>query len=186
MNPVPSTRRHAARTAVKLLALSAALAAGPAAAKNEALVAGIQFGEALGALPDDCVSGGAGPALGGYIQGTGLATVVGAFQLASVDCIQTSSPEGDPPFAFSSSSFTLTTANGDAIHATYSGTATPVSAQTPWLLALRGTVTFTGGTGRFAKVKGSGTLSGIEDISPLQSLQPARGYLTLTGQISVR
>ena len=169
-----------------VLALRATLAAAPAAAKPEALVAGIQFGEALGPAPVGCEATGAGPALGGTIQGSGLASVVGAFTVTSVDCIQTSTPEGYPPFAFSSSSFTLTTPNGDAIYATYSGTATPASPLTPWLLSIKGTVTFTGGTGAFRKVKGGGTLNGVEDISPLQSELPARGYLTLTGQINVR
>jgi hypothetical protein len=74
----------------------------------------------------------------------------------------------------------LTASNGDQLVATYAGTAQP---QATGLLALSGTFTFTGGTGRFAGAKGSGTLEGVEAIGPHLAL-PAKGFLVLTGQIS--
>jgi hypothetical protein len=152
------TTRSGARPSMTRAAAAAALAlalASPAALakdKYETLSAGIQIAEQIGAPNPDCA--GSGGVLTGYIEGNGLATTIGAFTLTSTDCIM--SATGLPPFAFSSTDFTLTAAGG-TIRATYSGTATPVSALTPWLLALNGTVTFTSGTGAYRKVKGGGS-----------------------------
>lgn len=100
----------------------------------------------------------------GRISGSGLGTTgLGAFTISSLDCVRAASPNFQPPFVFSSTSLKLTTSNGDEIVATYSGTALldPVT----FLLVLNGTFEFTGGTGKYKKVRGSGSLVGAEDIS---------------------
>ena len=112
----------------------------------------------------------------GYINGSGLGTVIGSFTLASVDCVRSASPFFAPPFTFSSTNFKLTASNGDQIVASYSGTA---EVQPTGQLLLKGTFVFTSGTGKYSKVKGSGTLVGVEDISTF----PATGFVTLSGTI---
>jgi hypothetical protein len=183
MKSIAHLRRPAALGVSAGFALAAALAAAPALAKDkyEALAAGIQITEEIGAPTQECYA--AGGALTGYISGNGLATAIGDFKLTSTDCISSATQPPQPPFSFSSTDFTLA-ATGGTIRATYTGTATPVSELTPWLLALKGTVTFTGGTGAYSKVKGGGTLTGVEDISPTAVGLPARGFVTLSGQIS--
>lgn len=114
----------------------------------------------------------------GTITGTGLSNVVGPFIVTSNDCIRSNVPgQFFPPFTFSSKTFTLTAANGDTIVAKYAGNAelNPLG-----LLVLSGTYEITGGTGQFRNASGSGTLAGVEDISTV----PARGFVTLTGQIT--
>ena len=116
----------------------------------------------------------------GRITGSGLGTTgLGAFTLSSLDCVRSASPIFQPPFVFSSKSLKLTTSNGDEIVATYSGTAEfdPVT----FLLVLNGTFEFIGGTGKYKKVQGSGSLVGAEDISGFPA---ARGFVTFTGSIA--
>jgi hypothetical protein len=116
----------------------------------------------------------------GTITGSGLGTTgIGAFTLTSTDCVRAANAYFYPPYTFSSKSFKLTTRDGDEILATYSGTAD--LDPTTFLLVLHGTFEFTGGTGKYIKVRGGGTLVGAEDIrNPLG----ARGFVTLTGSIS--
>ena len=72
---------------------------------------------------------------------------------------------------------TLTAAGGDTIVASYSGTA---NLNKIGLLLLTGTYQITSGTGVYSKAKGSGALTGVENISS----QPAAGFVTLNGQLS--
>jgi hypothetical protein len=148
--------------------------------RYEPFAAGAQIAEWLvpGSAPG-CNSNRASPNTGiGTIQGSGLATSIGAFTVTSTDCVRSASPYGFyPPFNFSSRVLTLTVANGDQIVAAYAGTA---EFQPPGLLQLSGSYTFIRGTGQFTGVKGSGTLLGVEDIS----LIPATGFVTFTGTIS--
>jgi hypothetical protein len=107
------------------------------------------------------------------------ATGIGGFTVSSVDCIRASNPYFQPPYTFSSTSFTLTTNSGDQIVASYSGTA--AIDPTTYLLVLNGTFKFTGGTGRYQKVRGEGRLVGAEDISALPT---AKGFVTFSGTIA--
>lgn len=171
--------------AVALMAAVLAAAAAPSAAvakdRSEAFTAGIQITEWLQVPSEDPGCQPEGPNYGsaaqGFIDGSGLATVIGPFTLNSLDCVRSAYPSFYPPFTFSSTAFKLIDADGDEIVASYSGTAEllPIG-----LLTLKGSFKFTGGTGKYGKVKGSGTLLGLEDISTM----PARGYVTLTGKIS--
>jgi hypothetical protein len=162
-------------------ALVAALAAPPAAQAGgvELLVATAQITELLGPATDaGCQPSSTQPGAtaSGTINGQGVASVIGAFTVASVDCIRSADPNFTPPFHFSSTQFVLTARNGDTVVMNYSGTAnlSPVG-----LLVLNGSFTITGGTGSFRKARGSGTLTGLEDIFSV----PARGYVTLTGKM---
>ena len=84
-----------------------------------------------------------------------------------------------PPYDFSSKSFKLTTSNGDDLIATYSGKA--VFDPATFLLVLNGTFEFSGGTGKYSKVRGGGQIVGAEDISKLSG---ATGFVTLIGKIA--
>jgi hypothetical protein len=161
----------------------AAAAAGAAAKDNpEPLVAAAQITETLMVPSADgaCQPTSAHPGLTatGTIAGHGLGTPIGSFAITSVDCIRSDVPgQFFPPFAFSSSALTLAAANGDRVVASYSGT----GALSPLgLLVLTGSYTITAGTGAYRDARGSGTLTGVEDIST----QPARGFVTLSGQIT--
>lgn len=111
-------------------------------------------------------------------MGQGLGTPIGGFAITSIDCIRSDVPgQFTPPFAFSSSTLTLTARNGDQLVASYSGTGTlsPLG-----LLILKGSFKITSGTGAFHGAGGSGTLSGVENVVT----QPASGFVTLSGQIT--
>ncbi len=178
------TRGRKALTALVVIACAAPLAASADdrddKGRDEPFVAGAQIVEWLvpGSAPG-CNPRPASPNTGiGSIQGSGLATLIGAFTVTSTDCVRSASPFGFyPPFNFSSRVLTLTVANGDQIVAAYAGTA---ALQPTGLLQLSGTYTFTRGTGQFAGVKGSGTLLGVEDISTF----PAKGFVTFAGTFS--
>ena len=163
--------------------LLASTLAVPAVAKDkpEPFSAGAQFSEVLSPSTDpNCqpTASAPGSTATGTISGSGLATNIGFFTVSSVDCVRSTNPYAlTPPFTFSSTSFVLTATNGDKVVISYSGTAQPSSTG---LFVLTGQFTFVSGTGEFKKVKGGGTLTGVEDISS----NPARGFVTLNGEIS--
>lgn len=116
----------------------------------------------------------------GRISGSGLGTGgIGTFAISSVDCVRATNPYFQPPYTFGSKLLKFTTSSGDEIVATYSGTA--VLDPATFLLVLNGTFEFTGGTGKYKKVRGGGFLVGAEDISKFPA---ARGFVTLTGSIA--
>lgn len=179
--------RRSLLTAVSagVLLSASAMAADKDKSKSVPFKAGVVINEVLGGPTPECYTTAAmkgRSAAMGSISGVGLASPIGAFTLTSQDCITSPSPPGPlgspflPPFEFSSQSVVLHTNNGD-IFAEYSGT---VTAQSAGPLVLAGTFTFTGGTGRYAGVKGSGTVDGAEDIST----NPANGFVVLSGNIS--
>jgi len=166
--------------AVLLTAAAVAASVAPSAAvAKDRFVAGIQISERLVPSSDPSCQPdtSSASAAQGFIDGSGLGTIIGAFTLESVDCVRSASPYFTPPFTFSSTTFKLTVADGDQIVASYGGTA---ELQPTGLLVLKGSFTFTGGTGKYSKVKGGGTLQGVEDISTF----PATGFVTLAGTIS--
>lgn len=179
LNETVRTWKAVALTTAALVASTAPSAA--AAKDKQDFTAGIQISEVL-QFPSnvsDCQPNdpSAESAALGFISGSGLGTAIGAFTLESVDCVRSATPYFLPPFTFSSTTFKLTTADGDQIIASYGGTA---ELQATGVLVLKGTFTFTSGTGKYRKVKGGGTLLGVENITAT----PATGFVTLSGTIS--
>lgn len=169
------------REAVGLMASALVATAPSSVMAKDKFEAGIQISEMLQfpSSSPDCqpADWSTSSAALGFINGSGLGTVIGAFTLESVDCVRSASPNFSPPFNFSSTTFKLTAANGDQIIARYSGAA---ELQPTGLLVLTGSFTFTSGTGKYSKVTGGGTLQGVEDISTF----PATGFVSLSGTIS--
>ncbi|MEO6279135.1 hypothetical protein [Roseateles sp.] len=175
---------HRSHTVRLLCAAALAWAAVGVAAKDkpEPLVATAQITETIVVPSPDgaCQSTAEHPGLTatGKIAGQGVGIPIGSFAITSIDCIRSDIPgQFFPPFAFSSSTLTLTARNGDQLVAKYSGTGTlsPLG-----LLILTGSFRITGGTGAFRGAGGSGSLSGVENIIT----QPASGFVTLSGQIT--
>jgi len=175
---------HRSLTVYALCAAALASVAADAIAKDllEPLVGTAQITETLVVPSPDgaCQATAEHPGLTatGKIAGQGLGTPIGGFAITSIDCIRSDIPgQLFPPFAFSSSTLTLTARNGDQLVASYSGTGTlsPLG-----LLILTGSFKITGGTGAFGGARGSGSLSGVENIVT----QPASGFVTLSGQIT--
>lgn len=151
--------------------------------KFEKFVAAVQVAEVLSFNGDaSCqpASPGVESTAMGRITGSGMGTGgIGAFTLSSLDCIRAENPYFQSPYTFSSKLFKLTTSNGDDLIATYSGKA--VFDPTTFLLVLNGTFEFTGGTGRYEKVRGGGQIVGAEDI---RQFPLAMGFVTLIGNIA--
>jgi hypothetical protein len=152
--------------------------------KWEPFKAVMTFSEQLAPPSAECFASApaGGSAATGHISGSGMSSNFGAFGVRSQDCITSAGPYPmfTPPFSFSSNAFVLTASNGDQLVAQYAGTA---QVQSSGMLALSGTFTFTGGTGRFAGVQGSGTLEGVEAISADLAV-PAKGFVMMSGKIS--
>lgn len=104
--------------------------------------------------------------------------------LSSFDCVNPSS-DGST-FFFGPGRFTLTGPGGDTIFATYSGTlyyngVDPATKLPVYKFNNDTMFNITGGTGRYAKAAGSGTISGTETIN--QATGTAQGSLAATGKI---
>jgi hypothetical protein len=102
----------------------------------------------------------------GALTGSGRATSLGPVSAVSQDCINPLG-EFDPAagsyhFASTGTGLVFKTVDGSVVHATYSGTLSH-RAGAPHEIA--GHFVITGGTGRYARASGGGTLSGYEDIS---------------------
>ena len=177
--------RAMAIAAAGLVALAVPLAATAADKdeKFEKFVAAFQAVEVMDRNVDgSCVpaSPGTESTVMGRISGAGMGTGgIGAFTLSSLDCVRAANPYFQMPYTFSSKLLKLTTSNGDEITAAYSGTA--VFDPTTFLLVLNGTFEFTGGTGKYSKVRGGGQIVGAEDISKFPA---ATGFVTLIGRIA--
>jgi hypothetical protein len=87
-----------------------------------------------------------------------------------------------------SGTFTKTTANGDLIFGTQEGTARltvpPGSSSAVGVFELSGTITFTGGTGRFAGATGQQQMEGTQWTDFSQAGFPSRMVLEFEGSIS--
>jgi len=70
---------------------------------------------------------------------------------------------------------TFTAANGDILRAVHVGTSTPVG---PGLISFRATVTFVGGTGRFAHATGQATGWGTANLATRTSVASFEGSVT--------
>ncbi|HSK19239.1 MAG TPA: hypothetical protein VK912_08865 [Longimicrobiales bacterium] len=69
---------------------------------------------------------------------------------------------------------TFVAANGDELRGTGTGTNTPVG---PGLIAFTATLTFDGGTGRFADASGQATITGQADLGAGRSHMTAKGSI---------
>ena len=109
---------------------------------------------------------------GGTISGHGKSTMMGGkVVFIATDCI---TPVGYM-FNFSDGRFIVMTTSGDQIFANYSGQFVPTGVGKNFVFS-GATFQITGGTGKFAKVTGGGTLTGDEDMIT------GTGNIKLTGQ----
>jgi hypothetical protein len=135
-----------------LLAASASASAGSWVAKPIQIEGPLV--EAVGPA-DRCLS-----KFGGTISGHGESALMGGkVVFIATDCI---TPVG-PLFNFSGGKFIVMTTSGDQIFANYSGQFVPTGEGTKYVFS-GATFQVTGGTGKFARITGGGTLSGGEDM----------------------
>jgi hypothetical protein len=164
--------KRATRFAVS--SLGAALIASSAAAAQVA-----SFSATLGFIETIAGPQGSCDAIGS-VTGVGLEPQLGVVRLTSQDCINVigfDTATGVPIYRFAGDGLSFTLANGQMLFGRYEGTFTP---QADGTYRIAGQFTVTGGTGRYSKATGGGTLSGVEDISTV----PAKGVVQLTGTIS--
>jgi hypothetical protein len=172
-------RKYISCTASALL-LASSLAAG--AANAESFTASFTTNEIL--IPQPHVS--KCPAKG-LASGVGQASVFGGAQLISSDCVV--SPDGGPTLIFTNGRMVLSDGDVDKerITATYQGSFSfsEVLPSGHMIYRMNPDATFviTGGTGRYARASGSGSLSGYEVMSPDPTV-PAQGNITATGLIT--
>jgi hypothetical protein len=114
-----------------------------------------------------CASG-----FGGTIMGYGNSELLGKVSFLTSDCIT----QNGPAFTFSEGRFMITTMSGELLFASYNGQFLPTGEGTRFVLS-NASFTITGGTGRYAKATGSGTLGGGEDMATGQ------GNIQLKGRI---
>lgn len=112
---------------------------------------------------------------GGSLAGHGSSAQVGPIAFVASDCIM---PSG-PLFNFSDGHFIVVTTTGEQILANYSGQMVPTGVGAQYVFS-GATFQVIGGTGRYAKASGGGTLSGTEDLST------GAGTLQLSGQILLK
>lgn len=102
--------------------------------------------------------------------------------LSSFDCVN---PKADGTLGFGPGTFTLTGPGGESIFATYTGTLTPTATDPVTKLPVysfsSATFNITGGTGRYLRAGGGGTISGTETIN--FATGTAQGSLAATGKI---
>jgi hypothetical protein len=111
--------------------------------------------------------------------GGGTATHVGNYTIVNSHCL-------DPRTgALTGGTFVKTAANGDQLFGTYLGTASVIQPPTPiGIFGISGTVTFTGGTGRFAGATGTTSMEGTVRGDFSQTPVPTRTELRMVGTIS--
>lgn len=112
-------------------------------------------------------------------EGGGTATHIGKYTIVNSHCVDPSTG------ALTGGTFVKTAANGDQIFGTYVGTATVIQPPSPVaIFSVNGTITFTGGTGRFAGATGSTTMAGTLQADFSQAPVPTQVTLTMLGTIS--
>jgi hypothetical protein len=112
-------------------------------------------------------------------QGGGTATHVGNYTIVNSHCLNLVTG------ALTGGSFVKTAANGDQLFGTYVGSASVIQPPSPiGIFSISGTVTFTGGTGRFAGATGTTTMAGTEQADFSQTPIATQVTLTMLGTIS--
>ncbi|WP_198320803.1 hypothetical protein [Azohydromonas aeria] len=165
----------------------AALAAPWSAAQAQNMVpfqAQASLTEFLNPLPNNGCESEApagGSAAIGINSGAGLGNLIGKFTFKAVDCVTSRSAFFQPPFTFKSREFLITTESGEHLWGSYQGSGSPEIIGSATVLKLSGTFNITGGSGRFAGVRGKGELEVLEDIT---NPVPATGFVSFSGRIS--
>jgi hypothetical protein len=112
-------------------------------------------------------------------QGGGTATHIGRYTITNSHCVDPSTG------ALTGGTFLKTAANGDQLFGTYVGTAIVIQPPSPVaIFNVSGTVTFTGGTGRFAGATGTTNMAGTEQADFSQTPVSTQVTLTMLGKIS--
>lgn len=119
----------------------------------------------------------------GYLMASGTSDQLGAVKGTALDCINPIGPLSfntltSTSFHFVSTKVVLTTAAGDMLYLSYSGT---LRAQASGPHAIDGYFVITGGTGRYVHAVGGGSMTGTEDLSSLSS---GKGEATFAGHYS--
>lgn len=119
------------------------------------------------------------PQLLTILEGEGTATHVGKYTIVNSHCV-------DPVTgALTDGSFTKTIANGEQLFGTYTGNSTVIQAPAPiGIFGVTGTLTYTGGTGRFTGVTGTASMEGTLTADFSQQPVTARSTLKMVGEIS--
>jgi hypothetical protein len=113
------------------------------------------------------------------LEGGGTATHVGKYTIVNSHCLNLSTG------ALTNGTFIKTAANGDQIFGTYTGGSTIIQPPAPiGIFGVTGTIRFTGGTGRFAGVTGTSTMSGSLQSDFSQPGVPTDVTLEMVGSIS--
>jgi hypothetical protein len=113
------------------------------------------------------------------LEGGGTATHVGRYTIVNSHCVDPVSG------ALTDGRFSKTAANGDQLFGTYAGNSSVIQAPAPiGIFAVHGTLTYTGGTGRFAGVTGSAILEGTLTADFSQQPIAATSTLRMVGEIS--
>lgn len=110
---------------------------------------------------------------GGTIIGRGEGKLTGPVAFIANDCI---TPSGTS-FTFSAGKMIIIGVGGDQIFADYSGQFVPTGAGSQFVFS-NASFQVTGGTGKFSKASGGGSLTGAEDMATGQ------GTIKLSGNIS--
>jgi hypothetical protein len=155
---------------------SSAFAGGPKQTTNVPFKATFTISELLSA------SGITGCPLAGMISGIGETNLFGKAILAATDCV---TPPQSPvaPYIFNAGKFVLTTTSGETLFATYYGEFWP-TVELGVYEVKNGSFSIVGGTGRYTRAYGQGTLTGKETLSAQPFTVPAKGVLTADGVIS--
>ncbi len=104
--------------------------------------------------------------------GQGNATHLGRFAGETFSCVDLGN------LRLTDGRFTFTAADGSQVHGTYEADLVPLS---PTLIAIAGTFTITGGTGRFQGATGGGSLTGHVNLATGASMLDFDGEISSTG-----
>jgi hypothetical protein len=107
---------------------------------------------------------------GGTIMGFGSSELLGKLTFLASDCI---TPSGTS-YNFSDGRFMITTMTGELLFASYNGQFVPTGEGTKFVFS-NASFTINGGTGRYFKATGSGTLNGGEDMATGQGTIQLKG-----------
>jgi hypothetical protein len=97
--------------------------------------------------------------VGGVITGAADSALLGRIVLIATDCIT----QSGPLFNFSDGKMILVTTDGQQVYVAYSGQFVPTGVGTNYVFS-GATFQIYGGTGKYKKATGGGTLSGGEDV----------------------
>ena len=113
------------------------------------------------------------------LEGGGVESHVGRYTITNSHCLNPATGE------FTAGIFSKTTASGDKLRGTYSGTSTVIQPPAPvGIFAVDGQLAFDGGSGRFADATGSQRMQGTQTSDFSQADVPTTVELRFVGTIS--